>query len=131
MTTPTDQLSPDTLEKYFRSGTVTVHHVNDSPEVDITIDGADEADRSFRLIKGGGVAGLLISLHRPFYGLQQSLHLIHRRWLVRGSHHLPPLTGVLYTIFLSYVPLHKNSVNRRPLAISLSLLRGLGHDRAS
>ena len=39
MTTPTDQLSPDTLEKYFRSGTVTVHHVNDSPEVDITIDG--------------------------------------------------------------------------------------------
>jgi len=39
MTTPTDQLSPDTLEKYFRSGTVTVHHVNDSPEVDIIIDG--------------------------------------------------------------------------------------------
>jgi len=39
MTMPTDQLSPDTLEKYFRSGTVTVHHVNDSPEVDITIDG--------------------------------------------------------------------------------------------
>ena len=39
MTTPTDQLNPDTLEKYFRSGTVTVHHVNDSPEVDITIDG--------------------------------------------------------------------------------------------
>ncbi|MBB1510653.1 PD-(D/E)XK motif protein [Tessaracoccus sp. MC1756] len=34
----TDQLSPDTLERYFRSGTVTVHHVNDSPEVDITID---------------------------------------------------------------------------------------------
>lgn len=39
MTTPTDQLNPDTLEKYFRSGTVTVHHINDSPEVDITIDG--------------------------------------------------------------------------------------------
>ena len=39
MTTPTDQLNPDTLEKYFRSGTVTVHHVNDSPEADITIDG--------------------------------------------------------------------------------------------
>ena len=39
MTTPTDQLSPDTLEKYFRSGTVTVHHVSDSPDVDITIDG--------------------------------------------------------------------------------------------
>ena len=39
MTTPTDQLSPDTLEKYFRSGTVTTHHVNDSPEVIITIDG--------------------------------------------------------------------------------------------
>lgn len=37
--TPTDQLSPDTLEKYFRSGTVTTHHVNDSPEVIITIDG--------------------------------------------------------------------------------------------
>ena len=39
MTTPTDQLSPDTLEKYFGSGTVTTHHVNDSPEVIITIDG--------------------------------------------------------------------------------------------
>ena len=39
MTTPTDQLTPDTLEKYFHSGTVTIHHVNDSPEVDITIDG--------------------------------------------------------------------------------------------
>lgn len=39
MTTPTGQLSPDTLEKYFLSGTVTVHHVNDLPEVDITIDG--------------------------------------------------------------------------------------------
>ena len=39
MTTPTDQLSPDTLEKYFRSGTVTVHHVSDSPDVDVTIDG--------------------------------------------------------------------------------------------
>lgn len=39
MTTPTEQLNPDTLEKYFRSGTVTTHHVNDSPEVIITIDG--------------------------------------------------------------------------------------------
>lgn len=39
MTTPTDHLSPDTLEKYFRSGTVTTHHVSDSPEVMITIDG--------------------------------------------------------------------------------------------
>jgi len=39
MTTPTDQLTPDTLEKYFRSGTVTTHHVSDSPEVLITIDG--------------------------------------------------------------------------------------------
>lgn len=39
MTTPTDQLSPETLEKYFRSGTVTTHYVNDSPEVLITIDG--------------------------------------------------------------------------------------------
>ncbi len=39
MTTPTDQLNPDTLEKYFRSGTVTTHKVNDSPEVTITIDG--------------------------------------------------------------------------------------------
>lgn len=34
----TDQLNPDTLEKYFRSGTVTSHQVNDSPEVIITID---------------------------------------------------------------------------------------------
>ncbi|WOP19301.1 PD-(D/E)XK motif protein [Raineyella sp. LH-20] len=36
--TPSDQLSPDTLEKYFRSGTVTTHHVNDFPEVIITVD---------------------------------------------------------------------------------------------
>ncbi|SMO49258.1 PD-(D/E)XK motif protein [Propioniciclava tarda] len=38
MTTPTDQLSPDTLEKYFSSGAVTTHLVNDSPEIIITID---------------------------------------------------------------------------------------------
>lgn len=38
MSTPQDQLSPDTLEKYFRSGTVTTHHVSESPEVIITID---------------------------------------------------------------------------------------------
>lgn len=38
MTTPPEQLNPDTLEKYFRSGTVTAHHVNESPEVIITID---------------------------------------------------------------------------------------------
>lgn len=39
MTTPMDQLTPDTLDRYFNSGTVTTHHVNDSPEVIITIDG--------------------------------------------------------------------------------------------
>lgn len=38
MTTPPEQLSPDTLEKYFRSGTLTSHRVNESPEVIITID---------------------------------------------------------------------------------------------
>jgi len=35
---PKDQLSPDTLEKYFSSGTVTTHLINDSPEMIITID---------------------------------------------------------------------------------------------
>lgn len=39
MTTPADQLTPETLEKYFSSGTITTHRVNDSPEVAITIDG--------------------------------------------------------------------------------------------
>lgn len=33
------ELSPDTLEKYFRSGTVTSHRVSQSPEVIIRIDG--------------------------------------------------------------------------------------------
>lgn len=42
MAAPTDQLSPDTLEKYFRSGTITNHHVNDSPEVIFTIDGSGQ-----------------------------------------------------------------------------------------
>lgn len=37
-----DQLSPDTLQKYFRSGTVTSHHVNDAPAIIITIDGPGE-----------------------------------------------------------------------------------------
>jgi ribose 5-phosphate isomerase A len=32
--------------------------VDEVPHIDITIDGADEADRSFRLIKGGGAAHL-------------------------------------------------------------------------
>lgn len=32
--------------------------VDDVPHIDITIDGADEADRAFRLIKGGGAAHL-------------------------------------------------------------------------
>mgnify|MGYP003382020640 CR=1 FL=1 len=38
MVTPPEQLNPDTLEKYFRSGTVTTHYVNESPEIIITID---------------------------------------------------------------------------------------------
>jgi Putative PD-(D/E)XK family member, (DUF4420) len=42
MTTPPDQLNPDTLDKYFRSGTITSHHVNDTPEVIITIDGKSQ-----------------------------------------------------------------------------------------
>lgn len=32
--------------------------VDEAPQIDITIDGADEADRQFRLIKGGGAAHL-------------------------------------------------------------------------
>lgn len=39
MTTPTDQLNPDTLDKYFRSGLMTTHQVNDSPQMIIKIDG--------------------------------------------------------------------------------------------
>jgi hypothetical protein len=39
MPQPTDQLTVDTLEKYFRSGTVTTHQVNESPDVIIVIDG--------------------------------------------------------------------------------------------
>ncbi len=32
--------------------------VDDTPHIDLTVDGADEADRMFRLIKGGGAAHL-------------------------------------------------------------------------
>lgn len=39
MSEPSSELSPDTLEKYFRSGTVTTHLVNESPEVLFVIDG--------------------------------------------------------------------------------------------
>jgi len=37
---------------------ITLAELDDVPHVDITIDGADEADRSFRLIKGAGAAHL-------------------------------------------------------------------------
>lgn len=39
MSEPSSELSPDTLEKYFRSGTVTTHAMCESPEVIIRIDG--------------------------------------------------------------------------------------------
>lgn len=39
MSEPSPELNPDTLEKYFRSGTVTTHLVSGSPEVLIRIDG--------------------------------------------------------------------------------------------
>lgn len=38
MSEPSSELNPDTLEKYFRSGTVTTHVVSGSPEVLIRID---------------------------------------------------------------------------------------------
>lgn len=39
MTWVPDQLSPETLEKYFRSGTVTTHRAGEDPEIFIRIDG--------------------------------------------------------------------------------------------
>lgn len=39
MSEPVSELNPDTLEKYFRSGAVTTHHVSESPEAIIRIDG--------------------------------------------------------------------------------------------
>lgn len=39
MSEPSSELTPDTLERYFRSGTVTTHLVNESPEVLFVIDG--------------------------------------------------------------------------------------------
>lgn len=39
MNDPSQELSPDTLEKYFRSGTVTTHLVSESPRVLFVIDG--------------------------------------------------------------------------------------------
>ncbi|BCW89797.1 Ribose-5-phosphate isomerase A [Alphaproteobacteria bacterium SO-S41] len=37
---------------------ITLVGIDEVPHIDITVDGADEADRSFRLIKGGGAAHL-------------------------------------------------------------------------
>jgi hypothetical protein len=39
MSEPSSELNPDTLEKYFRSGTVTTHLVSGSPQALIRIDG--------------------------------------------------------------------------------------------
>jgi len=39
MSEPSSELNPDTLDRYFRSGTVTTHVVSEFPEVDIRIDG--------------------------------------------------------------------------------------------
>jgi hypothetical protein len=42
MNEPLSELNPDTLEKYFRSGTVTTHMVSESPEVLIRIDSSGQ-----------------------------------------------------------------------------------------
>src|SRR4051812_3944269 len=42
MSQPLSELNPDTLEKYFRSGTVTTHLACESPAVIIRIDGPDQ-----------------------------------------------------------------------------------------
>jgi hypothetical protein len=42
MSEPLSELNPDTLEKYFRSGTVTSHVVSESPDIIIRIDGAGQ-----------------------------------------------------------------------------------------
>lgn len=42
MSEPASELNPDTLEKYFRSGTVTTHLISESPEAIVRIDGAGQ-----------------------------------------------------------------------------------------
>ncbi|CAN1559134.1 Putative PD-(D/E)XK family member (DUF4420) [Mycobacteriaceae bacterium] len=42
MSEPISELNPDTLEKYFRSGTVTTHLISESPEAIVRIDGAGQ-----------------------------------------------------------------------------------------
>lgn len=42
MSEPVSELNPETLEKYFRSGTVTTHLVSESPEAIVRIDGAGQ-----------------------------------------------------------------------------------------
>ncbi|MDF3337899.1 PD-(D/E)XK motif protein [Mycolicibacterium septicum] len=39
MSEPVSELNPDTLERYFRSGAVTTHHISESPEAIVWIDG--------------------------------------------------------------------------------------------
>ncbi len=45
-------------EALARAAGITLTTLDEVAQVDITIDGADEADRAFRLIKGGGAAHL-------------------------------------------------------------------------
>ncbi len=45
-------------EALARRAGITLAALDDVPHVDLTIDGADEADRGFRLVKGGGAAHL-------------------------------------------------------------------------
>lgn len=56
MTEPLSELNPETLTRYFRSGTVTTHSVSRSPEVVIKIDGP----------------GQKISLLTPYAGVVQN-----------------------------------------------------------
>jgi len=48
----------DSAESLAIEAGIPLAGIDEVPHIDITIDGADEADRSFRLIKGGGAAHL-------------------------------------------------------------------------
>lgn len=62
MSEPVSELSPDTLERYFRSGAVTTHLISETPEAIIRIDGA----------------GQKISLLTPNAGMVQNTAVLQR-----------------------------------------------------
>jgi hypothetical protein len=62
MNEPSSELNPDTLEKYFRSGTVTTHVVSESPDMIIRID----------------APGQKISLLTPHAGMVQNTTALKR-----------------------------------------------------